>query len=334
MIRKVLRILIISAVSYVVIAFGLVVSQPATELEPRVSLDFDGVMARGGFEDPDGDGDLFQHATYETPDGVRHPVTQIKGETDKLPVLITLHGSGWHGQQFDRLGWALRDMAEVHAVTMRGHGETPLRRGDVDHVGQLEEDLLPIIEKARDAGRKVVLLGFSSGGGLVVRFAGGAFGDQLDGAVLLAPYLHHTAPTMIENSGGWARPLVRRLIGLSMLNTVGIRVLNHLTVVQFAMPQAILDGPQGQFATTAYSYRLNTSMAPRTNYLGDIAALPPFLLLAGRQDEAFFALEFEPTLSEMTSNGTYHLLDGIGHLDLVDAPETEALIRDFLAAFQ
>ena len=75
------------------------------------------------------------------------------------------------------------------------------------------------------------MLGHSSGGWLVVRFAGGAHGDLIDHAVLLAPFLKYNAPTTRENAGGWAYTMVRRIIGLSMLNTFRITALNYLPII-------------------------------------------------------------------------------------------------------
>ena len=165
-----------------------------------------------------------------------------------------------------------------------------------------------------------------------MRMAGGAYRDRMDKAVLLSPFLHHSAPTTHPNSGGWAKPLTRRLVGLSMLNNIGITALNNLTAIQFAMPQAILDGPLGHTATTAYSFRLNTSYAPRNNYQKDIEKLPPFMLVVGSKDEAFFAEEFEPLLTQYSDKGVYHLIDDVGHLGIVNAQQTRDLILTYISS--
>ena len=164
----------------------------------------------------------------------------------------------------------------------------------------------------------------------MVRFAGGANGALADRAVLMAPFLNHAAPTTRPNSGGWARPLVRRIIGLTMLNAVGVRALNHLPVITFAFPARVLEGPLGDTATRSYSYRLNTSYAPRSDYKRDIAALPPFLLMAGAEDEAFVAEGYEALMSPLNAKGTYRVVPGVGHLGIVDAPETAAAMRELL----
>ncbi len=323
---KILTFVAISVGIYFVIAVTLIITQRPKALEASKGLDFTRTLASGAFVPPQIPD--FARKTYTARDGVELSFTHVRTEgSADLPLIIMIHGSGWFGGQFDRLAWALRDVAEVKAVTLRGHGNRPVRRGDVDYIGQLEDDIADLI--AEDP-RPPILLGHSSGGGLVVRFAGGENGSKLGGAILLAPFLKHNAPTTKPNSGGWAHVLIRRVVGLSMLNKVGIHWLDHLTMIQFAMPQAVLDGPLSDYATTSYSWRLNTSFAPRRDYLADIADLPPFLLIAGAQDEAMAAGEYEPLLSDVTDKGRYHIVEGAAHLDVVDAAETEALIRDYL----
>ncbi|KPP88695.1 MAG: Lysophospholipase [Rhodobacteraceae bacterium HLUCCO07] len=330
MIARILIFLGISVLIYFGIAFGMILSQsPDRETPAGQSLDFAGLYA--GQDAVPEDDPRMRREQVEMPDGTRLAVTHVLPDAsslDDVPLVIMLHGSGWHGGQFDALAWKLRDLAEVKAVTLRGHGADPVRRGDVDYVGQFEDDLAHLISET--PGRRVVLLGHSSGGGLVVRMAGGAHGDLIDEAILLAPFLQYDAPMTRDNSGGWAHPLIRRIIGLSMLNMVGIHALDHLTAIQFAMPRAVLDGPMGHMATTAYSWRLNQSFAPRRDWRADVAALPDFLLIAGGNDEAFDATGYEPVLSEVTDRGRYVVVPGVGHLGIVDHPETLAEIRNVL----
>ena len=255
------------------------------------------------------------------------------GGADDVPLLVLVHGSGWHGLQFDGLGKALQGKADVIAPDLRGHGTAPGRRGDVDYIGQLEDDLADMIAAVAKPDQKVIMAGHSSGGGLVVRFAGSEHGNLIDGAVLMAPFLKHNAPTTRTDSGGWAQVLTRRIIGLSILNTFQIKALNHLPILQLNMPKEVLDGPLGETATVTYSHRLNTSYAPRSNYLKDIAALPPFVLVVGGADEAFFADEYAPTMGAVTDKGRYELMTGASHLDIVNDPRTLAVLEGFLDEF-
>lgn len=303
------------------IALGLIGSQRPIEMAGEGGLDFSRQIV--------GKGDPLPVEKVAMRDGFGLSVRHVGQGGDK-PLLVLVHGSGWHGAQFDALAGQLADVAEVLAPDLRGHGADPGRRGDVDYIGQFEDDLADLIRASAQPGQKVILAGHSSGGGLVVRFAGGEHRGLIDGAVLMAPFLKYNAPTTRPNSGGWAHVLTRRIIGLSMLNAADIKALNHLTVIQFDMPKAVLEGPLGHTATTAYSYRLNTTFAPRRAYETDIAALPRFLLIAGTGDEAFFADRYEPLMAPLNGNGRYRLVAGVSHLDIVDASETKAAIREFL----
>lgn len=320
----ILKTLVISAVIPPVMALGLIMSQHPQENEKNASggLDFSGVLK--------GSTDMLSPTAVVMRDGYELQVRDFAN--DQGPLVVMIHGSGWNGFQFSALSPLLQVNAHVLVPDLRGHGKAPGRRGDTDYIGQFEDDLADLISAKRRPGQKVVLLGHSSGGGLVVRFAGGEHGADLDGAILLAPFLKYNAPTTRPNSGGWAQVLTRRLIGLSMLNAVRIRALNHLTVISFNMPRAVLDGPLGDTATTAYSYRLNTSYAPRSGYLKDIAALPPFLLITGQDDEAFVADGYAPLMQPVTDRGRYVVVPGQGHLGIVDAPQTVTAVREFLDA--
>lgn len=257
-------------------------------------------------------------------------------EADQIVILV--HGSGWHGMQFHALASHLAHDATRAIVIpdLRGHGSNPGRRGDVDHIGQFEDDLADLIDHiSMSAQAPVILGGHSSGGGLVVRFAGGAYGSKPDGFILFAPFLKHDAPTTRPNSGGWAHPAIRRIVGLSMLNMVGISALNHLPVIAFAMPRSVIEGPYGDTATTAYSYRLNTSFAPRSDYGRDLATIDrPLLVIAGNEDEAFYATQYEPTISAWTDTGTYHVLPDANHISVLSDNRTVSIMSEWLDALR
>ncbi len=319
MILQVLKFAAISVVGTGLVALGLIASQPPNSLEAGdVGLDFSDLT--GGAE--------VAQTSVSMRDGFDLQIRDYPNASG--PLLILVHGSGWHGHQFLSLAAELQQNAHVVVPDLRGHGPKPGRRGDVDYIGQLEDDLADLIATFAKPGQKVVLLGHSSGGGLVTRLAGGEHGALLDGAILLAPFLQYDAPTTRTDSGGWAQVLLRRMIGLSMLNMAQITALNHLQVIQFRFPKSVLEGPLGDTATSAYSYRLNTSYAPRRDYLGDIAGLPDFLLVVGNKDEAFVAAEYEPMMSAVSEKGRYVLVPETSHLAIVDAPDTLVEIRSYL----
>ncbi|MGB5862695.1 MAG: alpha/beta fold hydrolase [Sulfitobacter sp.] len=322
MLFKVARQLVIALIITIVIALVLVLTQSPKPPVGQAGLDFSDALTAERADPaplqsiPMRDGYPLQVRTY--------------GGADNVPLLVLVHGSAWHGLQFDNLANALQGDADVIVPDLRGHGTAPDRRGDVDYIGQLEDDLADMIAAVVKPGQKVIMGGHSSGGGLVVRFAGGSHGAMLDGAVLLAPYLKYNAPTTREDSGGWVDAATRRIIGLGILNSFGITALNRLPVVAFNMPQEVIDGPLGDTATLSYTHRLNTSFAPRQAYLEDVAALPPFVVLAGGADEAFISSQYAPTMGAVTNKGRYDMILGATHLGLVDDPRTRAIIAGFL----
>jgi alpha-beta hydrolase superfamily lysophospholipase len=322
--------LAISAAIYLLIGLGLTFSQspqftPGAEGE---TLDFTAALA----EDLT---DLPPTADFEARDTTRLAYRTYESAGNDKRIIILVHGSGWHGMQFHTMAKYLveNDLGTVIVPDLRGHGANPVRRGDVDHIGQLEEDLADLINYISKTlpDRQIIIGGHSSGGGLVVRFAGGEYGNLADAYMLMAPFLKYNAPTTRPNSGGWANAATRRIIGLTMLNAVGISAFNHLPVISFAMPQQVLDGPLGNTATVLYTHRLNTSFAPRDNFEADLAKMQqPFILLAGADDEAFYADRYETVISAQTQSGTYKILPGITHLGILTAPSVFQAMKDWL----
>lgn len=318
LVLKVLRFVAISGVVYFLIAGGLILSQWPSGKITGEGLDFEKLTLEHRPIDPE---------RFTARDGTEMNVRVRDGEG---PLVVIVHGSGGHGAAYDWLGAQVAQTgAKVLVPDLRGHYGSDGPRGDVDYIGQYEDDLADMVAQYKAEGQKVVMVGHSSGGGLVTRFAGGEHGRLLDGAVLMAPFLKHDAPTIRQNGDGWARPLVRRLIGLSMLNGFGITMANGLTVMEFKLP----DSDLAETMTSAYSFRLNTSFGPRDDYLADVAALPKFQVIVGAEDEAFFAAEFEPLMSGVTDNGSYHILDGVSHLDVFLNEDAANLIAEFVNGF-
>jgi len=244
--------------------------------------------------------------------------------------LVLVHGSGAWSDYLAGLAAAIADSgaAVVHTPDLRGHGPSPVRRGDVDYVGQLEDDLADLIARLESAhpARAIVVGGHSSGGGLAVRLAGGPYGVLPDGYLLLAPYLGHDAPTTRPDSGGWARPKIERIVGLSILNAAGIRALNDTVVLEFDLPPGQRTGSQ----TRQYTYRMMTAFNPR-GVETDLPAIDaPTLVVVGRDDEAFVADAYPPLFAAHVPEARVELVDGVGHLGLVADPRVAEMAVGFL----
>lgn len=266
--------------------------------------------------------------SYVCRDGVKLNHYHYSAQTNK--VLILLHGSGWHSKYFYSLAKYIssENIANVYTPNLRGHGINPIKRGDINYINQLEDDLADLIEmiKKKHPNSKVIMGGHSSGGGLALRFAGSEYGKYADAYMLLSPYLKYNAPTMRNNSGGWAFARMPRIIGLSMLNNVGISWFNNLKVIDFNMPETYRDGTE----TLSYSYRLNTGFAPR-DYKKDLSKIKQKVLVGvGESDESFIAEKFLPEISKYKKDVEVVQLKNVTHMGIVMGNEVRPVIKKWI----
>jgi len=251
-------------------------------------------------------------------------------EASRDVVVVAIHGSSGRGRYFHLLATYLsgRGAATVYAIDLRGHGESGGRRGDVDYIGQLEDDLgdvLTAIRRERPAAR-IVLLGHSAGGALALRYAGKAAGPSVDGYILLAPYLGRDAPTTKVNAGGWARPDVPKIRELSEKAARGDVSGQDAIVVRFNQGAESADPLQ----VLAYSFRMMASLSPHQDLARDLGALRrPLLVLAGARDESFFADRYEPIIAPYVK-GTFTVLPDVSHLGVVVHPRTAEEVAGWL----
>ncbi len=317
--------ILFTVIVYFAIAFGLLLSQGPVPLDDTKTISFPLPSGKA----PD---EVAEQVSFAARDGAHLNLRRYSAKIENAPLVILIHGSGWHGGGYSDIAQSLAATGqfEILLPDLRGHGPTAQNRGDVAYIGQLEDDLADLIGKYQKTGQKIFLIGHSSGGGLVIRFAGSKYGKMVNKAVLMAPFLKYNAPTIREDSGGWAHPLTRRIIGLNMLNSLGITQFNGMTAIQFNFPKSILEGPMGHSATQSYSFRLLTSFAPRSEYLTDVAALPNFLLIAGEEDDSFIANQYEPTLKAVTERGRYEILPDVNHIGLVTNDRAKKIISNFL----
>ncbi|WP_344970068.1 alpha/beta hydrolase [Salinactinospora qingdaonensis] len=266
---------------------------------------------------------------YSARDDAELPYRHYPSSADIAIVL--LHGSAYHSSYLAPLAsyLARNGVAEVYTPDLRGHGPHAENRGDVAHVGQLEDDIADFADFLRRTTDPSALLlgGHSSGGGTAIRFAGNdGTKPRFDGYVLLAPYIHHTAATYRDSE--WTNVNVARMAGLGMLNSVGITAFNHERVISFNMPESYRDGTE----TLGYSYRLQRSMHPRDDYHSDISGLPAeTLVVVGEQDETFTAEAYEPLFARH-SEATVRTVGGVSHFGVVREPSAQQVVAEWVTS--
>lgn len=237
--------------------------------------------------------------------------------------VVLVHGSSARGRSMHVLAQALAAAGlHVAALDMRGHGNSG-PRGHAAYIGQLDDDIEDFMRAVPHAGPST-LAGFSSGGGYALRFAGGSRQDLFDRYVLLAPFLHHTAPTNRPNDGGWVSVGLPRIVGLSLLSAAGITAWNDLPVLRFGLNEVARP-----MLTASYDFTLTQSFRPRDDYQADMRnARRPMRIVAGRNDELFDATKYAAVFEAAGRPVPVTLVDNTGHMGLtLDAAAVQAVAR-------
>lgn len=261
---------------------------------------------------------------YRARDGAELSYRLYPGGGDQVVVLV--HGSAGSSQDMHVMAKAMQEQlgTTVLVPDLRGHGAN-YPHGDIAYVGQLEDDMTDLLQAVRSqyAGKKWTLLGFSSGGGFVLRIAGGPGGNAFDRFILLSPYLRYNAPTVRQapahddkgDDSGWYSVSVARIVGLSIFNSFGIHSFDGLPVLSFPVPSNI------QATTSTYSFRMEKNFAPHDDYRADIKNVTkPMQVLVGENDDLYIPEQFSKVFSADRKDIPVSIVPGMGHSDMIIKP--------------
>lgn len=261
---------------------------------------------------------------YRARDGAELAFRTYKASGDQVAVLI--HGSAGSSLDMHRMAMAFQNSnVTVYVPDLRGHGAN-YPHGDVSYIGQLDDDLADFVRtmRSKTAYSRWTIVGFSSGGGFALRVAGSRQGGEFDRYLLLSPFLKYNAPTErpeTPRQATWYSVSVKRIVGISIFNFLGIHWFDGLPVLAFPVPQNI------EATTATYSFRMQKSFEPHSDYRGDIRAVSkPMQVFVGGEDELFFPEKFKDVFGRIPVT----VLPGMGHSDMVTRPEA---IRALVEAF-
>jgi alpha-beta hydrolase superfamily lysophospholipase len=231
-------------------------------------------------------------------------------------VVIAIHGSSAQSASIHPLGKALSaEGIPVFAPDIRGHGDTGVR-GDIDYASELDDDTADFVATVRGKypTAKLVLMGFSSGGGYALHVAATPLGKNFARAVLLSPMLGPFSPTY-NHDQKYATPFIPRIMALALLDRVGIHAFDHLTTLLLAIDPSRTDILVGH-----YSWLLMRAFGTN-DYAADLRnAQTPLALVAGEKDELFYADKFAPTLNAIKSGIPVTIVPGLSHTALTVDP--------------
>jgi pimeloyl-ACP methyl ester carboxylesterase len=251
---------------------------------------------------------------FQARDGTSLQYYVYPAAPDKVAVLI--HGSAFPGTSMHGLAEALRAAGvTVYVPDIRGHGGSG-RRGDIDYIGQIDDDLVDFVAQlgAAKSGETRTLVGFSVGAGFTIRFAGGSNGPLFDRYVFLAPILPGS-PTLRPHAGGWVGVSVPRVVTIASLDRVGIHAFDGYPVLNYAVSPEL-----SRWVTASYSYRLMTNFGAGSGhqvYLRNIRR--PAVILVGSADEQELPDQFAPYLQHLGVNIPVTIVPGMKHADMINA---------------
>lgn len=258
---------------------------------------------------------------YTARDGTPLAYRSYPGGGEQVAVLI--HGSGTESSVMNALARTLNVAgATVYTPDLRGHGSSG-RRGDIDYIGQLDDDLADLIAAIRPGhpNAAITLIGFSGGGAFTIRIAGGPYGSLFNRYIVIDPAIVYPSPLARPNAGGWAIPYVPRIVALMALNKIGIHRFDGLDVIVFAIP------PGNPNLTGSYSFRLAMNLGS-SDYFGALERTrKPMALIAGSDDDQFYADRYAPLLQLPKPDLTVELVPGLDHVDMLMKPTALAALR-------
>jgi alpha-beta hydrolase superfamily lysophospholipase len=237
-------------------------------------------------------------------------------------AVVLIHGSAARSNSMHVMAKAFSQAGySTYSLDVRGHGDSG-PKGHIAYIGQLEDDLEDFVSSI-SAPKGATLIGFSSGGGFVLRFAGSERQKLFANYLLLSPFISQDAPTYKPNSGGWVSVGLPRTIAISVLNGIGVTAFNDLPVINFA-----LNEKARSFLTPQYSFALMQNFRPRNDYRADIrSASQPMEVLAGQDDEVFRAERFASVFAVEGKSVPVTLIPKIGHIPLtLDPVATQAAV--------
>ena len=249
-------------------------------------------------------------------------------EADGTRAAILIHGQAMDGVTLHRAAKTLAEAGmSAFVPTIRGHGQDG-RPGDIDYAGQLDDDLADFLTHLRETRPETdfSLVGHSAGGGFVIRIAQGSLSGLFERFVLLAPMLDSASPIFRPESGKWARPHVRRIVGLMLLDAFGIHRFEGLPILAFGVP-----AKSSAHFVPSYSYRLQKNFSAPDDYarkLGSI--LQPIALIAGGKDEILASDSYGSLLLPYRPDISIRIVANAGHMGVILVQEALAALTEAL----
>ncbi len=232
--------------------------------------------------------------------------------------IVMIHGSACFGDQLHKLARHIAEesAATVHTIDMRGHGHNARGSAPAESytrdVGEFCAHL-----KQHPARPQVILAGHSAGGGLVLNAAYGPYVRNIDGMLLLAPYLGIASGSLRPYFGGWLVGIAwLKLAATAALNLIGVTRFNDRPLVAFDR-EACLHDPR---FVREWSFDTLLGFGPGMTRPASAEMLDfriPMLLISGDRDECFRPDRYKAVMDRIAPWASIQLFPGLGHWDIL-----------------
>jgi acylglycerol lipase len=260
-------------------------------------------------------------------------------------VVVIVHGVHEHSSRYAHVGTRLAAAGfAVYAADHRGHGRSGGRRGNIERMTLIVDDLSSFVLFAaqRHPGVPVFMVGHSLGGLIALHYATEPHATEPHAPQLHAPQLHATEPRIllaglvvsgpaVEVTAGSA--LQRRLAGLlsALVPNLGVAALG---TEQISRDPAVVRAYQQDPLVYRGKIKARTGAEILATMEGLPARLPrlamPLLLLHGT-DDRICALTGSTMVHDAVSSAdkTLHRYEGLYH-EVFNEPEREQILTDLL----
>ena len=241
--------------------------------------------------------------------------------TGEGPPLFLLHGAEGDHTMFAALAEQLSADFTIIACDQRDSGQT--RNPDVEYgFGELADDVAALIS-ALDYN-KVHLLG-QSFGGVVAQSVALRHPDRIDRLILSSTFKLGINPLPLNPDAFASLAALRQELPSSLME-IAAYFFPPSFLTQFPSAADVFAGAQRTPEQAARRARIGAK--PINANLAEISA--PTLVLAGSAD-ALISPQHTRSLAEDIPGAQFQLLEGVGHIGPIQAPETVAkVVTDFL----
>lgn len=207
-------------------------------------------------------------------------------------VCIFYHGAGLYGNHIHQ--WIAKELAERHNIAtfiadIRGHGNSGGARGDAPSLQAVWDDVNILINQAQShyPNKPLYLAGHSSGSGLLLNYAAWPQHKEVDGLILLAPYLGPQSGTLKAHTDPSLQFAKRiRTWALALAGMSNGYLGAHIPAIYFNYPFNLLNDPK---ILQYYTYTMSAATTPYApKEIFEAITLPTAMLIAA-DDEQFNA---------------------------------------------